>query len=162
MIESAKQRAPDLKVNRTRTSRFDTLYGIIGEYCFAQWLFGDWISHSQVDTKGKIDFVQGIEVKTSAFPFSEKLNLLVREDYVHKRKPRFYVQTIIDLPNRHEHNLEPDFNCILAGYATGEDVENAPLRDFGSKFGGYGGYKCRFISIANLKSVVELRNLIDC
>ena len=161
MIENATLRVPELKVNRTRTSRFDTLYGIIGEYCFAQWFFGDWIPHSKVDTKGEIDFIQGIEIKTSAFPFSERLNLLVREDYAFKRKPRFYVQTIIDLPNRSDFTLRPDYKCILAGYATSEDVEKAPVRDFGSKFGGPGGYKCRYISTAELKPIDQLRILLN-
>jgi hypothetical protein len=99
MIEDATLRAPSVAVNRTQTSSYDTMYGILGEYCFAQWFVGNWISHSKLDTKGKTDFFGKIEIKTSAFPFSEKLNLLVREDYARKRKPHFYVQTIINTPN---------------------------------------------------------------
>jgi hypothetical protein len=160
MIEDAKKRSPSIQVHRTKTSNFDTIFGVIGEYCFAQWLFGEWESHSKLDTKGQADFFNRIEVKTSAFPFSEKLNLLVREDYAKKRKPDFYVQTIIDLPKRYVQELPEDLKCILAGYATAEEIDNAPLKDFGSKYGGPGGYKCRYIPISELKPIDNLRTQI--
>ncbi len=31
--------------------------------------------------------------------------------------------------------------AYLCGFATAESVDNAPLKDFGSKLGGAGGYK---------------------
>ena len=160
MIEDALSRAPTLQVNRTKASHYDTVFGILGEYCFAQWLVGEWISHSKLDTKGKIDFFERVEIKTSAFPFSERLNLLVRDDYASKRKPEFYVQTIIDLPHRDWIDLPENLSCVLAGYATADEIENAPHKDFGSKFGGPGGYKCRYISIANLKPVTDLEKIL--
>jgi len=160
MIDNALKMVPSLTVNRTKASRYDTLYGVLGEYCFAQWLFGDWRPHSLLDTKGKIDFLGRVEVKTSAFPFSERLNLLVREDYATKRKPEFYVQTIIDIPNSRQEGVKEGMKCILAGYATANEIEDAPLKDFGSKFGGAGGYRCRYLSISTLKSVEELRSVI--
>ena len=86
MIDWALKKAPSVKVNRTKSSQFDTVYGILGEFAFAKWFYGDWKELSQVDTKGKADFQDQIEVKTSAFPYSTKLNLLVREDYAKKRK----------------------------------------------------------------------------
>ena len=159
MIASAIRRAPEVAVKRTKTSNYDTVYGLLGEYCFAQWLFNDWEGHSKIDTKGQIDFLNRIEVKTSAFPFSDKLNLLVREDYAKKRKPDFYVQTIIDLPSRANQKIHPNTICVLAGYATNIDVEDAPLKDFGSKFGGPGGYRCKYIRIDHLKPVEELKSI---
>lgn len=161
MIEDAVERAPFITVHRTKTSNLDTVYGIIGEYCFAVWLFGEWKTHSELDTKGKIDFLGEIEVKTSAFPFSDKLNLLVRQDYASKRKPKYYVQTIIDIPNRALAEINAGMNCILSGFETAEAVDQAPLRDFGSKFGGSGGYKCRHIPISSLRPMYELKELLS-
>lgn len=160
MIEDSMERAPSITVHRTKTSNLDTVYGIIGEYCFAVWLYGEWEPHSKLDTKGKIDFIGEIEVKTSAFPFSDKLNLLVRQDYASKRKPKYYVQTIIDIPNRALTNISAGMKCILAGFETSDAVDQAPLRDFGSKFGGLGGYKCRYIPISSLKPMHELKRLL--
>lgn len=161
MISTAQSRSHLLEVKRTKTSRHDTLYGALGEYCFAEWFFGEWKKYSQINTKGEIDFLDAIEVKTSAFPFSDSLNLLVREDYALKRKPKYYVQTIIDLPTPRATLVTPGLKCILAGYATPNEVDSAPLKDFGSKFGGEGGYKCRYIPISKLKSVYELKLLLQ-
>lgn len=161
MLRNARTRIPDLSIVRTKTSQFDTLYGILGEYCFAQWFLGEWESHSKKDTKGNIDFFNKVEIKTSAFPFSENLNLLVREDYALKRKPEFYVQTIIDLPKNGYSGPSAQLKCILAGYATSEEVDLAPSKDFGSKFGGKGGYKCKYISIKNLKPMDELKLILN-
>ena len=127
MIDDANLRSPSVAVNRTKTSSYDTMSGILGEYCFAQWFVGSWISHSKLDTKGETDFFGKIEIKTSAFPFSEKLNLLVREDYAQKRKPNFYVQTIINIPSPKYSSIEVGMECILAGFATADEIDKAPL-----------------------------------
>ena len=161
MIKDATLRAPSVAVNRTKASSYDTMYGILGEYCFAQWFVGTWISHSKLDTKGETDFFGKIEIKTSAFPFSEKLNLLVREDYARKRKPNYYVQTIINTPNPKYSSIEAGMECILAGFATSDEIDNAPLKDFGSKFGGSGGYRCRFISIEKLQPMHEFKDIYE-
>ena len=161
MIDTAVKIAPQVQVKRTRTSLYDSVYGIIGEYCFAEWFFGNWLDHFQIDNKGKVDFLDRIEVKTSAFPFSSNLHLLVREDYAKKRKPDFYVQTIINLASAHQLELSPGMECILAGYSTAEEIDKAPLKDFGSKFGGRGGYRCRYIPIRELKPIEGLKNEIN-
>ena len=100
-----------------------------------------------------------IEVKTSAFPWSEKLNLLVRKDYAEKRQPAYYVQVIVDTPDRKADDIAPGLICRISGWATPEEVDAAPLRDFGSKFGGRGGYQCRYIAIKNLRPMETFPSL---
>lgn len=139
-----------LRINRTRASSIDTLTGALGELAFADWFLGDWRLHDLTSTKGQIDFLNAIEVKTSAFPFSEHLNLLVRSDYADVRSPKVYVQNIICTSDRRARQIIPGTNCRLAGWATHEEVVSAPLKDFGSKFGGPGGYSCHHIKIMNL------------
>lgn len=150
MIEACKQAIPDIQVNRTKASHIDTLAGSLGEVCFAQWFLGDWRLHDLRGTKGRADFLDQIEVKTSAFPFRDTLNLLVREDYAAKRKPQVYVQTIINTPDRYARDVLPGWICRISGWASPEQVDSAPLRDFGKKGGGQGGYRCHFLEIRRL------------
>jgi hypothetical protein len=86
MISAAKAMVDKVRVKRTVASKIDTLAGILGEFAFAQYFFGDWTKNRVGSNKGDIDFTN-IEIKTSAFPFRGNLNLLVREDYAQKRKP---------------------------------------------------------------------------
>ena len=91
MINEAQKLVGQVKVHRTIASEIDTLAGILGEFVFAEYFFDDWKKHRVGKNKGESDF-PNIEIKTSAFQFNERLNLLVREDYVEKRKPKFYVK----------------------------------------------------------------------
>ena len=155
MLNYAKSVEQQIKVNRTIASPKDTIVGSIGELAFAQWFLGDYKNHDLTATKGKIDFFNSIEVKTSAFPYSEKLNLLVRNDYAKKRIPSVYVQIIIDINPKKikELNLYSGLICKLCGWASHNEVIKAPLKDFGNKWGGKGGYKCHFIPISKLNSM---------
>ena len=155
MIDEAIRLIPFTKVKRTIASSVDTLAGHLGEFAFAQYYFGDWKLHRVGKNKGETDFPD-IEIKTSAFPFSEKLNLLVRKDYAAKRKPAYYVQIILDVDSESVQEIPPHTKAILCGFATAKEVDAAPLKDFGSKFGGEGGYKCRYISVNKLHPVKEL------
>ena len=148
MLEEAKKVAPSIRVNRTKASPYDAEVGVIGEFIFAEWFLQNWKLHDPYSIKGKVDFFDEIEIKTSAFPFSKNLNLLVREDYANttKRRPKFYIQVIIDLPYAGG-KIKTGLNCILAGFATREEVEIAEKKDFGSKYGGKGGYRCKYIPI---------------
>ena len=157
MIDYCKEAIPSVQVNRTKTSPYDTLGGLIGELVFAEWFLDNWREHDVYDTKGKEDFFNEIEIKTSIFPFSTNLNLLVREDYASKRKPKFYIQIIIDIENRNQKIIPAGTNAILAGFASHQEVDKAPLRDFGSKFGNRGGYRCRYISIKNLQPMPNFK-----
>lgn len=154
MIDEAKKLIPSTKVNRTVASNIDTLTGHLGEFIFAKWFYGDWRNNSVGKNKGKTDF-PGVEIKTSSFPFSEKLNLLVREDYAEKRKPEFYVQLIIDTKNETE--IEALTKVFVCGFATSDEVMKAPLKDFGSKLSDKGGYQCRYISIGKLKPMKDFK-----
>jgi hypothetical protein len=155
MIDEAIALTPQTKVNRTRASKIDSLTGNIGEFIFAQYYLGDWRKHQVVENKGEIDF-DNIEIKTSAFPFNNKLNLLVREDYAAKRKPDFYVQIIIDVKHRNADIIHAGTDAVLCGFATHSDLDHAEKRDFGSKSGWSSGYKCYAIPITELHSVDKL------
>lgn len=159
MLDYARGAEEEVRVHRTRASKIDSLTGLIGELAFAQWFLGDWRAHDVRDTKGRPDLLGVIEVKTSAYPWSDRLNLLVREDYAEKRRPAFYVQVIVDTPDRNAQDILPNWNCRISGWATPEEVDSAPLRDFGSKGGGRGGYQCRFIAIKDLKSMASFPSL---
>jgi hypothetical protein len=158
MIDEADRLIPGTKVERTIASRIDTLTGHLGEFAAAQFLFGDWRKHRVGKNKGEVDF-SDIEVKTSAYPFSESLHLLVREDYARKRKPKFYVQVILDVNSETAQEILPHTKALLCGYATADEVDAAPLKDFGSKLGGKGGYQCRYIKIGRLHRISTLRLL---
>lgn len=149
MLDAARAIEKSVTVKRTKCSANDTLVGIIGEYVFAQYYYGDWKTNSVGSNKGKVDF-EGIEVKASAYPFNENLNLLVREDYALKRKPKYYVQLIIDTPIRGDHDITEGIKVYVCGYATGDELLLAKKRDFGRKGGGPGGYACYFIPVKEL------------
>lgn len=159
MIDEAIRLIPETKVERTISSNIDTLTGHLGEFAAAQFLFGDWRKHRVGKNKGEADF-SDIEVKTSAYPFSESLHLLVREDYARKRKPKFYVQVILDVDSKTAQEILPHTKALLCGYATADEVDAAPLKDFGSKLGGEGGYQCRHIKIERLHRIGKLRLLL--
>ncbi len=149
MLIKAKKMINEVKVNRTVASKIDTLTGIIGEFVFAQYFYDDWMKNRVGSNKGDVNFVD-IEIKTSAYPFSERLNLLVREDYARKRKSPFYIQIIINVSSSKASNILPQTEAYVCGYATSSDVDKAPLRDFGSKLSYKGGYRCHYISIKEL------------
>jgi len=149
MIDEAERLIDKVKVNRTIASKIDALTGILGEFAFAQYMYGDWRKNRVGENKGEVDFLD-IEVKTSAYPFRDTLNLLVREDYARRRKPPYYVQIIIDVKDKRADDIKAGTKAIIAGWATSKEIEGAPKRDFGSKGGGPGGYQCFYIPIRKL------------
>lgn len=157
MLEYASLWEHNLHVRRTKTSKFDTKIGLLGEVAFAYWLSGDWKWHHPLKVRGQVDFFDLVEIKTSAFKFSPKLHLLVRQDYAVKRSPKYYLQLILDIDLEQTRVIEPNTDAYLCGYATHNDVVSSPLRDFGSKFGGRGGYRCHYIPISKLKPVDDIR-----
>ncbi len=157
MIAEAKRIINKVKVDRTIASKIDTLTGVIGEFVFAQYIYYDWKKNFVGKNKGQVDFPD-VEVKTSAFPYNSNLNLLVREDYALKRKPACYVQIIIDVENRFANDIKPGTIAIVAGWATSEEVIKSKKKDFGSKIGRDGGYKCYYIPIKELHPMNTFRN----
>ena len=97
MLEYASLWEHNLHVRRTKTSKFDTKIGLLGEFAFAYWLSSDWKWHHPLKVRGQVDFFDLVEIKTSAFKFSPKLHLLVRQDYAVKRSPKYYLQLILDM-----------------------------------------------------------------
>lgn len=156
MLDEAQRLIPSTKVNRTIASKIDTLCGHLSEFVFAAYMFGDWQQHKVGKNKGETDF-GAYEIKTSAFPFSEKLHLLVREDYAQKRKPAYYVQIVIDVKDAKAETIAAGTCAYLCGYATARQVDEAPLKDFGSKLQKDGGYRCHYISLKDLKPLNELK-----
>ena len=157
MIDEAKALVTSTQVNRTVASPYDTLAGHLGEFAVAQYLYGDWKMHQVGNNRANVDFIEeDIEVKTSAFPFRENLNLLVREDYAIKRTPSAYVQVIVNLADRNQSDIYPGTEAIICGWATSDEVKNAPLQDMGSKFGRRSGYRCRAIPIGSLNDIASL------
>ena len=156
MVIAAKELIQHVRVDRTVASTIDTLTGILGEIAFAQYLFGDWRKHRVGSNKGDVDFTD-IEVKTSAFPFRESLNLLVREDYAAKRKPKFYVQVIINVTSDKADDIKPGTEALICGFAGSQEVDRAPKRDFGSKIACKGGYACHHIPITSLHPMEEFQ-----
>jgi hypothetical protein len=157
MLEEARALEPGIRVYRTQASEIDTLAGALGEFAFASWFSGDWHVHEVGKNIGAVDFKGIVEVKTSAFPFSDRLNLLVREDYALKRQPPLYVQVIIDVLSTKASDISVGTEAVISGFAYSKEVDVAPLRDFGSKSGGKGGYRCRYIQIRDLHPIEELR-----
>ncbi len=154
MLHAAELAKGLVQVNRTIASPVDTLTGVLGEMVWAQYYFGDWRKHNLITNKGQADF-QFIEIKTSAFRFNPKLNLLVREDYHAKRKPKYYVQIIIDIDPKLP-KIVPNTRAFICGFATASEVEAAPLRDEAKKGGGKAGYRTKFIPILNLHPIQDL------
>ena len=156
MIDEANKLVDDVRVHRTQASDIDTLTGILGEFAFAQYFYGDWKRNRVGENRGEADF-KDMEIKTSAYPYHENLNLLVREDYAKKRKPPYYVQIIISIQETNSDIVDgtPAFVC---GYATSAEVDSALLKDFGSKYKDRkGGYRCHYISIAKLHPMSDLK-----
>lgn len=154
MLYAAESAVGLVQVNRTIASPVDTLTGILGEMVWAQYYFGAWQKHNALNNKGKSDFAH-VEIKASAFRFNPKLNLLVREDYAAKRKPKFYVQVIIDVDPQNP-KIVAETNAYICGFATADEVADAPLRDEKSKRGGAAGFRTKFIPILKLHPISEL------
>ncbi len=158
MIQAARALVGSVTVKRTKASPFDTLAGILGEFAFAQYVFGDWQQHRVGRNKGQTDY-PGVEIKTSAFPFRPTLNLLIREDYFHKRQPAFYVQIILNIPSTRSQDIQIGTPALLCGYATTTQVSNAPKKNFGAKTDQPGGYECYYVPIAQLQPMSAFRDV---
>lgn len=155
MLAEADAKRLALRIARTRTSEIDTLTGAVGELAFAQWFLGDWQAFRLARSAGREDFGNRIEVKASTFPFSPRLNLLVREDYAEARRPQAYVQVIIDAPTREARAILPGWKARIAGWASAEDLDKALLRNMGAKAGRSSDYRCRALPLAQLRPMAS-------
>lgn len=155
MIDFGNRHVAECRVRRTQTSPVDTLTGHLGELCFAQYYYGDWRRNNIGRNAGQEDF-KDIEVKCSYFQMSMRLHLLVRHEYSTVRKPRAYVQVILDRID-HAINIPAGTKAFICGYATSPEVDSAPVKDWKSKMGGEGGYLCHGIELSQLHPISELR-----
>ena len=64
MLEYASEAAEVTAVNRTVTSPYDTVAGLLGELIFAEYVYQDFKKHNLYDTKGKSDFFNEIVFHT--------------------------------------------------------------------------------------------------
>ncbi len=160
MLLDARKIINTVRINRTVASKIDTLTGIIGEFVFAKYFYGDWKINNVDKNKGKVDF-ENIEIKTSSFPFNKNLNLLVREDYAIKRKAPFYVQIILDVESSKADQIKPNTKAYICGWATAQEVDTAIVKDMGSKLSKNGGYKCRCIPIKELHSMDDFKEIVQ-
>ena len=151
MLDVANDLVNEVQVHRTRTSPVDTLSGIIGEFAFAEWFYGDWRNNEVGDTIGRPDFEDRIEVKTSVFPLSSRLNLPIREDYARSRQPDYYIWCCIDVPSKYEKEISPGREVAVVGWATGEDAHSAPLRNMG----WVRSYRCYLTPVPDLLPMAE-------
>ncbi len=161
MLDEATKFVSAVEVKRTKASPFDTLTGILGELAFAQFLYGDFRKNNIGNNKGKSDF-RDVEIKTSAFPFSTHLHLLVRADYKEKRKPQFYIQIILNLPHTDSTEIPVGTQAIFCGFATCDEVEKASKKDFGSKFSTSAGYECYYLPIIQLHPMADFATALAC
>lgn len=160
MIEAAAKLVPDIKVHRTRTSPVDTLGGALGEFAFAQWFTGSWQNHEVGTNKGRADFQNLVEVKTSVYPFRDNLNLVIREDYGGKYKP-LYVQLIIDVASAWEKQIVPGVRAMLCGFATHERATQSPPQPMRMKSGGVTPYRAYTTPIGALTPMTEFHAAFD-
>ena len=151
MIQGANELVNDVQVHRTRTSPVDTLAGIIGEFAFAEWYYGDWRKNEVGETIGRPDFEDRIEVKTSVFPLSSRLNLPIREDYAISRQPDYYIWCCIDVPSKFEKEILLGREVAIVGWATGEDAHSAPL----GNMGWVQSYRCHLTPVPDLRPMGE-------
>lgn len=143
-------------IARTKSGYDDKLIGDLGEMAFCEWFTGDWRNHEIGHNHGRADYDGIVEVKCSAIPFRDTLNLLVREDYMAKHPSEIYTQLIIDLPALYA-KIAAGQHIILGGFAYREQIAQAPLKDHGSKFGDGGGYRCHHIPIKALEPMTRFR-----
>ncbi len=160
MLDEATKFVSAVEVKRTKASPFDTLTGILGELAFAEYFYGDFRKNNVGNNKGKSDF-RDVEIKTSAFPFSTHLHLLVRADYKEKRKPPFYIQIILNIPHTDSADIPVGTQAILCGFATSDEVEHAPKKDFGSKLCSSDSYECFYIPIMKLHPMTDFARVLE-
>lgn len=159
MISSAKNLVSQTQVHRTKVSPVDTIGGILGEFIFAQWLFGDWRRNEVGTNKGKADLLGLVEIKTSIYPFKETLNLTIREDYGAKFKD-VYVQNIIDVKDSYKKHIEPGIDVIICGFATHDQATSRPAKPMNMRGGGQTPFGVFTTPIRDLRPMSEFRGFL--
>ena len=157
MIDAAAELRKQVTVHRTKTSPVDTDSGVLGEFAFAQWFYGDWRHNEVGSTKGKVDFDGRIEVKTSVFPLNPKLNLPVREDYARKRTPEFYVWCCLDVPSARDKRIIAGQEIAVVGWIGGEHAHRNPA----TTMGRMSSYRCHLTPVWMMHPMDSFRDAYE-
>ena len=157
MLDYAKSLEHKMQMNRTKESEVDTLSGLMGEFVFAEWWYDDWKKGNRysnlVDNFGKPDFEGHIEIKSSVFPFSEKLHLPIRQDYAEKRCPPVYIFVCFNVSNRYKKLITADTQAIIVGWTDGKTAHEGKL----AYMPGVKGFKCYLTPVPKLRPMNKLR-----
>ncbi len=159
-LAAAERLVPHNGIARTKVSAVDTLGGILGELVFAEWLTGDWRNHEVGSNKGRADLMGLLEVKTSVYPYSERLNLVIREDYGAKFKP-VYVQLIVDIPDKANKAITAGLPVIICGFATHAEAVSRPPRALPMGQGRETPFKVFTTPITRLRPMAEFRRFLQ-
>lgn len=149
MLDEARRLSKRVAVSRTKASEGDndTTIGILGELLWAQFMYRDWRKNSVGRNMGRADDGE-TEIKCSAYPYRETLNLLVREDYALKRKPKQYVQILLNVPEARPKEIPAGTEALVVGWATPEQVDAAEVREFTTR---NGVLRCKAVPFTDLK-----------
>ncbi len=139
-----------MKARATVTTRSPQTF-LIAEFAFAQWFLGDWRRHNFRETNCETNFMDSTEIRSSARPFRNTLNLLAKQPYVDRRNADYYVCVIIDAPVIHPTEIQAGWICKICGWETNAKVKRALKRDVGKGNDRYAGYKSYAILISDLQ-----------
>ena len=153
MIDYSKKIKNEVEMTRTKVSPIDAESGVLGELVFAKWWYGDWNINELLENKGKPDFEGNIEIKSSVFPFSEKLHLPIRQDYAEKRCPPFYIFVCFNVSNRYKKLITAATQAIIVGWTDGKTAHEGKLE----YMPGVKGFKCYLTPVPKLRPMNELR-----
>lgn len=157
MLVFAKEKEKDVAVMRTKTSPVDALAGAIGEVAFAQWFYGDWRKNEVGLNQGRPDFEGLVDVKTSVYPLSNRLNLPIREDYARARCPALYVWCCINVPSPYEKDIRSGLDVAIVGWTTGKKGNSAPL----GYMGWVRSYRCHLTPVPELETMETFQSAVE-
>ena len=144
------------QMQRTRASAQDSYIGTLGELVWAKLRYGDWQTFDTLNTKGKPDdrSPQGdVEVKTSKTRISSQAHLMVREDYVRKRQPAYYVLVLVAQDQMPHQETE----ALVCGWATHAEVVAQPPRErISHHTQAKQGYRCYEVACSDLHALTDL------
>ena len=155
MTEFASSQEDSRRMNRTCASPEDSYLGILGECVWFSFRYGNdnWLQRALQVEKGKVDDPNpqfSVEVKASKTRELWRAHLMVREDYLVKRKPDAYALILFsELERKNEES-----SAHVVGFATHEEVLNGVRRKrYSTKTKEDQGYWCREVPVEKLHAI---------